>query len=255
VTSSLVSRPEIFCCVLVGRRSRSLMLFVGQIRVSKQKRRTSFSRSRQNSSSSRPGLLRGGVARAGHPRHLRQADPDGAAEFGGQRVAERLGDLGHACGAGGVPGADQAAQGALRLDRPMLVGIDLFGVGEVTQQRRVTGLMPRQVRPAAMEVVAVAVVHRHPSERRQDAGLGERVQVPATEVVGGGVLGRGRQHVLLGSGRTAPHRNVVSSKPTTTSASAFAHRASMPCTNPSEGPVPPHKSAISWTQRATGTCW
>jgi hypothetical protein len=56
----------------------------------------------------------------------------------------------------------------------------------------------------------------------------------------------------------APHRNVVSSKPTTcaaTSASALAHRASMPCTNPSEGPVPPHKSAISPTQRATGTCW
>jgi hypothetical protein len=34
-----------------------------------------------------PGVLSGGVARAGYPRHLRQADPDGAAEFEGQRVA------------------------------------------------------------------------------------------------------------------------------------------------------------------------
>jgi hypothetical protein len=53
--SSLVSRPEIFCWVLVGRRPRSLMLLVGQIRVSVQNRRTSPSWSRQNSSSARPG--------------------------------------------------------------------------------------------------------------------------------------------------------------------------------------------------------
>ncbi len=53
--SSLVSRPEIFCWVLVGRGSRSLMLLVGQIRVSVQKARTSFSWSRQNSSRVRPG--------------------------------------------------------------------------------------------------------------------------------------------------------------------------------------------------------
>jgi hypothetical protein len=32
--SSLVSLPEIFCWVLVGRRSRSLMLLVGHTRVS-----------------------------------------------------------------------------------------------------------------------------------------------------------------------------------------------------------------------------
>jgi hypothetical protein len=53
--------------------------------------------------------------------------------------------------------------GALGLVRPMLVGVRLVGVGEVAQQMRVTGLMPRQVLPAAMEVVAVAVVYRHPS--------------------------------------------------------------------------------------------
>ncbi len=35
-------------------------------------------------------------------RCLREADPDGVAEFEGQRVADRLGDLGHALGAGGV---------------------------------------------------------------------------------------------------------------------------------------------------------
>ena len=47
--------PEIFCWVLVGRTPRSLMLFVGQIRVSVANRSTSSSRSRQNSSRSRPG--------------------------------------------------------------------------------------------------------------------------------------------------------------------------------------------------------
>jgi hypothetical protein len=31
-------------------------------------------------------------------------------------------------------------------------------------------------------------------------------------VVDGGVLGRGRQHVLLGSGRTAPHRTAMWSR-------------------------------------------
>jgi hypothetical protein len=36
VTSSLVSRPEIFCWVFTGRTPRSLMLFVGQILVSSQ---------------------------------------------------------------------------------------------------------------------------------------------------------------------------------------------------------------------------
>ncbi|MGH8950954.1 MAG: DUF6879 family protein [Acidimicrobiia bacterium] len=36
---------------------------------------------------------------------------------------------------------------------------------------------------------------------------------------------------------------------------APAHLASMPCTKPSEGPSPPHKSAINRTQRCTGTCW
>ena len=60
---SLVSRPEIFCWVLVGRSPRSLMLLVGQIRVSVTNSRTSVSRSRQNSSRTRPGgclvLLRG----------------------------------------------------------------------------------------------------------------------------------------------------------------------------------------------------
>ena len=53
--SSLVSRPEIFCWVLEGRRSRSLRLLVGQMRVSVQKARTSPSWSRQNSSRVRPG--------------------------------------------------------------------------------------------------------------------------------------------------------------------------------------------------------
>src|SRR5256885_1254035 len=37
--------PGDFCCVLVGRRSRSLMLFVGQIRMSSVNRRTSAWRS------------------------------------------------------------------------------------------------------------------------------------------------------------------------------------------------------------------
>jgi hypothetical protein len=34
VMFSLVNRPDIFCWVLTGRTRRSLMLFVGQTRVS-----------------------------------------------------------------------------------------------------------------------------------------------------------------------------------------------------------------------------
>ena len=49
------SRPEIFCWVLFGRSPDSLMLFVGHTPVSVVNRRTSASRSRQNSSMSRPG--------------------------------------------------------------------------------------------------------------------------------------------------------------------------------------------------------
>jgi hypothetical protein len=64
-----------------------------------------------------------------------------------------------------------------------------------------------------------------------------------------------------------PQRITVSSNPATaasvtavlisvtTSASTAAHRASIPCTNPAEGALPPVRSAISRTHRSTGTCW
>jgi hypothetical protein len=58
----LVRRPEIFCCTLAGRRSRSAWLEVGGTFRSRAKRSTSASRSRRVSSSSRalrsPGRLR-----------------------------------------------------------------------------------------------------------------------------------------------------------------------------------------------------
>jgi hypothetical protein len=89
--SSLVSRPEIFCWVLAGRRSRSLRLLVGQIRVSVQKARTSLSWSRQNSSRVRPVPLGGGAARAGDRPDFGEADPDGVAELADQRVSDGVG--------------------------------------------------------------------------------------------------------------------------------------------------------------------
>ena len=55
VVSLLVSWPDIFCWVFSGRTPRSLVLFVGQIRVSVVNRSTSSWRFLQNSSRSRPG--------------------------------------------------------------------------------------------------------------------------------------------------------------------------------------------------------
>lgn len=52
-------------------------------------------------------------------------------ELADQRISDILGDLGQAGVLGGVPGADQAAQRTLRLEGPMLVGVDLGRVGEV----------------------------------------------------------------------------------------------------------------------------
>ncbi len=178
MVSSLVSRPEIFCCVLVGRRSRSLMLFVGQIRVSEQKPRTFVFAVMAELQQVASGMLGGVVARPGHSWHLRQADSDGVSELAQQWVADMLGDLGQAVFAGGVPGVDEAAQRTLRLGRTVVDGEGLFGVGEVAQQMSVTGLMPGEVLPAGVEVVAVAVVHGGAREVGQDAVNGQ-VAVPA----------------------------------------------------------------------------
>jgi hypothetical protein len=56
VTSSLVRRPLVFCCVLSGRTPCSEVLLVGHMGVSEAKRGTSASRFRQNSGISLPGF-------------------------------------------------------------------------------------------------------------------------------------------------------------------------------------------------------
>jgi hypothetical protein len=118
--SSLVSRPEIFCWILAGRRPRSLMLLVGQIRVSVQNRRTSPSWSRQNSSRARPG---------GWAVELRGPGL-GPTSWSPTRMAWRNSLIsGSATGAGVagvaclVSGVDQAAQRTLGLFGPHRVGV------------------------------------------------------------------------------------------------------------------------------------
>ncbi len=131
--SSLVSRAEIFCWVLAGRRSRSLRLLVGQIRVSVQKARTSLSWSRQNSSRVRPGRwaveLRGpGIGRT-------SARPT--------RVAWRNSLISGSAVGAGIAGRSVSrascqawitpAQRALGLLGPRRAGVRLRGVGEVSE--------------------------------------------------------------------------------------------------------------------------
>lgn len=94
------------------------------------------------------GTLRGGVARPRHPRHLRQADPDGAAELQGKLGANLLGGRGQTGVAGSMPGGDQAAQRTRCLSGPLRIGVSLGSVGEIAQQVSIAGLMPRKRVPA-----------------------------------------------------------------------------------------------------------
>src|ERR1019366_2863588 len=150
VTSSLVSRPEIFCCVFTGRTPRSEMLFVGQILVSWQNRVTSSWRPWQNSSRSRPGcwpvLFFGPGMRGTLDRPATTAWRD-------------------SCGG---PGEDQPAQRPPRLHRPdgggPALGRVLIVPDQVSQARLVSGdLLPRRV-----EVAGVPVRDHHAAEAGQD---------------------------------------------------------------------------------------
>src|SRR5664280_2141004 len=103
VTSADWSRPEIFCCVFSGRRSRSLMLLVGQTRVSEQNRSRSSCRSRRHSSNDRPGSR---LAFApGTDGTLGQADPHRVAELADQWAGDVGGEAGLAAVEGLVPAA------------------------------------------------------------------------------------------------------------------------------------------------------
>ena len=176
MVSSLVSRPEIFCWVLVGRTPRSLMLFVGQIRVSVVNRSTSSSRSRQNSSRSRPGCwaveffgpgMRGTADRPTVTAR-RNSVISGSGRVGGDR--------GQAVVAGDVPGVDQAAQRPLRLGGPVRVRVGLGGVLVVPEQVGQAGLVPGDVLPAGVPVVDVPVGDDDAGEVRQDPEVAERLQ-------------------------------------------------------------------------------
>src|SRR5271165_4242878 len=169
VASSLVSRPEIFCWVLVGRTPRSLMLFVGQIMVSVVNWSTSSSRSRLNSSRSRPGCWAVEFLGPGDAGHGGQADGDGAPELGDQRRGRVAGDRGQAVVAGGVPGVDQAAQCPLRLGGPVRVRVGLGGVLVVPQYVSQAGLVPGDVFPAGVPVADVPVGDDDAGEVGEDA--------------------------------------------------------------------------------------
>ena len=112
------------------------ILFVGHTLVSSVNISTSLRRSRQNSSSSRPGFCfvlffgpgtRGTLARPGQ---------DGVPELALQRFPHAGGDGVQALLAGGVPGADQGAQRPLRLHRPDRARVALGAVLIVPEQVR-----------------------------------------------------------------------------------------------------------------------
>ena len=125
---------------------------MGQTLVSSVNSSTSLRRSRQNSSSSRPGFCfvlffgpgtRGTLARPGE---------DGVPELVLQRFPDAGGDGVQALLAGGVPGMDQAAQRPLRLHGPDRARVALGAVLIVPQQVRQACLVPGDVLPPGMEV-------------------------------------------------------------------------------------------------------
>src|ERR1019366_4223711 len=166
VVSSLVSRPETFCWVLGGRRPDSLMLFVGHTAVSVVNLRTSASRSRQNSSMSRPGCCFVPFLGPG----MRGARAGGA----GDRV--------QAVAAGLVAGVDQLAEGFLRLAGPDRVRVGFRAVLQVTQQVLDAGLVAGDVLPCRVEVVAVPVGDRDPGEAGEYPEVLHGFQGPGAEV-------------------------------------------------------------------------
>jgi hypothetical protein len=70
-------------------------------------------------------MLGGGVLGAGMPGHVSEPGQDGVAELADQQPGGVRGDGGLAGVTGCMPGADQAAQCSLRLDRPDRAGVVL----------------------------------------------------------------------------------------------------------------------------------
>src|SRR5450759_5102630 len=261
VTSADWSRPEIFCCVFSGRRSRSLMLLVGQTRVSEQNRSRSSCRSRRHSSNDRPGscLAFAPGTDGTWDRPTRTAWRNWLTSGPVTLAGTRAWPLSRAW----CQPPDQRTQRAGRLLGPVLAGVDLSGVLQVAKDVRAADLVTADAGEGPVVVDAVAVVHRHPGETGQHPELVEAAQVPATQEEQCAQLGRGRQHVLLPAGRAAPQRGLVEPghrRPRhqrLDQGHDLAERVGaarrMPCTKPVEGRAPV-RSAISIAARCTGTC-
>jgi hypothetical protein len=160
VTLSLASRPDIFCRAFSGRTPRSLRLLAGQIVVPAANRSTSARRSRQLAARF---LLHDGL-RARDAADGGQADSDSAAELGLQRFPDVARDGGKSLLAGGVPGADEAAQRPLGLLRPARTGAGLGAVLQVAQNAGGAGLVPGESRPGLAPVTPVAAGDGDPGE-------------------------------------------------------------------------------------------
>jgi hypothetical protein len=128
VTSSLVRRPETFCWVFRGPDAALADVIGGpdaRVRGEPEYVVAAVAAEFQQFAA---GPLLGGVLRAGHARHARQAREDGVPELVRQWFHDVYGDGGQALLAGGAPGADQAAQRPQRLLRPDGVRVGLGAV-------------------------------------------------------------------------------------------------------------------------------
>ena len=190
----LVSRPEIFCWILDGRRSCSAWFEVGGTLRSWAERSTSSGRSRRTCSSSRalcsPGRLLWLVV-SDNPTSipLRSRRSSSSRTSPGMAVrppcASEAGFVGH------------LAWGIGDLDRPHRVGVDRRGVVEVSQQMRGAQLVDQGAERGGV-VVLVPVVHDHRAgQLGHDEGRG-RGQGAIVEQVVGVELGARDQQVALG---------------------------------------------------------
>jgi len=151
------------------------------------------------------------VLRAGDAGDAGQPGPHRAAELQDQRVRRGGGDRFEVVVAGGVPGADQAAQCPLRLHRPDRVRVGLGRVLIVPQDVRQACLVPGGMFPAVMEVVLVPVGDHHAAEGRQDAEVAEGRQGAGAQEQHRVLPGERAEDVFLLPGGSGPQRGLIES--------------------------------------------
>jgi hypothetical protein len=161
------------------------------------------------------GLLLHGVPRPGDAGHAGEAEGDSAAELQFQGLADLAGNSGESLLAGGMPGADEAAQRTLGLLRPAGDRVGLGAVSEIPDQVLVmpTSWLCRALARLARSTACQACACRH---NLSAPGMSLRADAHAGCSVTGGIRA-GRCHAPgqgYGAGRQPHDRSFPRIMPT-----------------------------------------